>query len=382
MARRTKKEDLRVRGLIIVTDLRTNETFELLSSDKYPLCTDNVNYIHNGVKYPINEYSFKLKSNESEETKMEENKVVENEINEETTEVSISAVIPETIEDTVNLVFNQNEIDKIIDSKEKTYELVKFENKEMNVCADSRDLFVNAYNQSIKLGENVEWAQRQVIARTMDNSMFRHSFVNEGDYAEQIGVSKSYLSKAKTAVKIFEWLKKNGYGENWKATAVEELIGQWNDLHKKKIEFDQFMKFSEIKEGMTVSEIRKGIKRYKEAMTPKVVTAPVNTTSIPAQAVSPVNTTSIPAQAVSPVNTTSIPAQTIAPLENDKDHIESLKNIDIEKDEITEMNISLTINGCMFDLWLNKEDDSKKINAIKQLIKARLKSDIEALIKG
>lgn len=304
-----------------------------------------------------------------------ENVTENNEIASEEKEVLVvsRAEIPETIDETLNIIFDTEKINALATQDAKTIETVKYDNKEMAVFADIRDEFIRAYKKSLTLANNVEWAQRQVITQTMNSSVFKNSFINEGDYAEQIGVSKSYLSKAKTAVVIFDWLKDNGYGTNWKATAVEELISTWNDLAKKKISFKQFMQFSELKEGMTVSETRRCIKRYKESMTPKVVT----TTSIPANTVT---TTSIPANTVT---TTSISANTVtATPDKDKTFQLAIKNFDIEAATINEMNISVSYGDITLDIWLNKEDNKKLIGNIERLIKGKLKVEIANLKKG
>lgn len=302
------------------------------------------------------------------------NATVNNDVVSENKEVlTVSRIeIPETIEETLNLIFDTEKINALATQKQQTVETVKYENKEMAVLTGVRDEFISAYKKSLTLASNVEWAQRQVIAQTMNSSVFKSSFINEGDYAEQIGVSKSYLSKAKTAVVIFDWLKENGYGTNWKATAVEELISIWNDLTKKSIDFKQFMQFSELKEGATVAETRASIKRYKEAMTPTVVTA----TTIPATVVT---ATTIPATVVT---ATTIPANINSTPDRNETFNLAIKNFDIETATINEMNISVSYGDISFDIWLNRIDDKKLIANIERLIKAKLKVEVASLKAG
>lgn len=361
--------------MVAIINRLTNK--EVLSVDAKYVAYDRYHiYINRDVNtichdYARNNYYIKEKENKTMENTINTNATVNNEVLAENKEaLTVSRIeIPETIEETLNLIFDTEKINTLATQERKTVETVKFENKEMAVLAEVRDEFISAYKKSLTLANNVEWAQRQVIAQTMNSTVFKSSFINEGDYATQIGVSKSYLSKAKTAVVIYDWLKENGYGTNWKATAVEELISTWNDLTKKSIDFTQFMQFSELKEGMTVSETRQCIKKYKEEMTPKVVAKDsVTTTSVPANVVT---STSVPSNIVT---TTSIPAN-VSKLIISKD-------FDIETAVITEMNISVSFGEIVLDVWLNKEDNKKLIGNIERLIKGKLKVEIASLKKG
>lgn len=364
-----KREKCLFKGMVAIISRLTNK--EVLSIDAKYVEYDRyrIYIVKKDITntYARNNYYIKEKENKNMESTTNTNVTVNNEVvSEENEALIVSRVeIPETIEETLNLIFDTEKINILATQERKTVETVKYENKEMAVLAEVRDEFISAYKKSLTLANNVEWAQRQVIAQTMNSTVFKSSFINEGDYAAQIGVSKSYLSKAKTAVVIYDWLKENGYGTNWKATAVEELISTWNDLTKKSIDFKQFMQFSELKEGMTVSETRQCIKKYKEAMTPKVVAKESVTTT----------STSVPSTIVT---TTSVPETIITPV--------IPKDFDIETATITEMNISVGYgsvqNGVTIDIWLNKEDNKKLISNIERLIKGKLKVEVACLKKG
>lgn len=375
-----KREKLLFKGMVVLKHKTNSVLNVIIDTTVQDVTHDDKYYYVNKIKHSKEDYTlvttFKEKENKvMENTVNTTNVTVNNEVvSEEKEALIISHVeIPETIEETLSLIFDTEKINTLATQERKTVETVKYENKEMAVLAEVRDEFISAYKKSLTLANNVEWAQRQVIAQTMNSTVFKSSFINEGDYATQIGVSKSYLSKAKTAVVIYDWLKENGYGTNWKATAVEELISTWNDLTKKSIDFKQFMQFSELKEGMTVSETRQCIKKYKEAMTPKVVAKEsVTTTSVPANVVT---TTSVPSTIVT---TTSVPETVVKPV--------IPKDFDIETATITEMNISIGYgsvqNGITIDIWLNKEDNKKLISNIERLIKGKLKVEVASLKAG
>lgn len=368
-----KREKCLFKGMVAIISRLTNK--EVLSIDAKYVEYDRyrIYIVKKDITntYARNNYYIKEKENKTMESTTNTNVTVNNEVvSEENETLIVSRVeIPETIEETLNLIFDTEKINTLATQERKTVETVKYENKEMAVLAEVRDEFISAYKKSLTLANNVEWAQRQVIAQTMNSTVFKSSFINEGDYATQIGVSKSYLSKAKTAVVIYDWLKENGYGTNWKATAVEELISTWNDLTKKSIDFKQFMQFSELKEGMTVSETRQCIKKYKEAMTPKVFAKEsVTTTSVPANVLT---STSVPSAIVT---TTSVPETIVKPV--------IPKDFDIETATINEMNISVSYGDITLDIWLNKEDNKKLISNIERLIKGKLKVEVASLKVG
>lgn len=373
------KETLRIEGKMTLVNMITNKV-ELSFTANFKRQTvqyDEMGYYiklgNNPRKFWSNSL-YKLSFNssdvineqivsiEKENEVMNETTTTSTEMNETATLNAGISEIPSSIKETVELLLDESKLAEIMASSKKTVETVKFENKEMTVNADSREIFINAYNNAIAIGKNVQWAEREIITRTMDSPMYKSSFINDGDYADKIGKSKSYLSKARTAVRIRDWLVENGYGENWNATAVEELVGMWNDLKKKKISFTQFMQHSGLKEDMTVTETRKAIKTYKEAMTPKEIKKEnlITSTSV---ANATVTSTSV---ANAMITSTSVPKQQLS---EKKPYQKILIG--------NEMNISTVVDGETYDIWLNRETDKRLFDTIIDLIGARIKKAYE-----
>lgn len=371
-----KLEDLGFNGLVEVVHKITNETVMIVNGLNVKYNDEILTVKKGSVKRTFDRLNYRVLTRgcgnndhdlaEKENGTMNENaNVVTNEENTNVvTNETAQVEIPNTIDDTVNLVFDEKAISAIATADKKMYETVKFENKEATLLSETRDMFVDAYNKALKLAGNAEWAQRKIIAKTMNSDIYKQSFINDADYAHQIGVSKSYLSKAKTAVEILDWLSDNGYGNNWRATAIEELIGTYNDLKKKSISFHQFMKFSELKEGSTVAETRKAIKTYKDAMTPKET--PVTTTSVPRAVVT---TTSVP----------NADINTFTDKERDKCLQDEIKNFSIETATPKQMNISVSFGDITLDVWLDSETCNKTMKAITKLIKGKLQVEFNSL---
>ena len=92
-------------------------------------------------------------------------------------------------------LMSKKELDKEL--AKKTYQQVECDGKKKMVNAFARDYFVESYKKAEKLGNSAEWTARLIVAGTMESEHYQECFVSDKDFAEQIGQSTAYISKAK-----------------------------------------------------------------------------------------------------------------------------------------------------------------------------------------
>ena len=105
----------------------------------------------------------------------------------------------------------------------KELERVQYEDKEKVVNPMLRDFYKQSYNKLNAVSDNTLLAKRKLIVAIMDSDDFKASFVNDKDFAEVIGETKTFISKAKSCVRALNWLRENGYGDDWNTSQLDEF---------------------------------------------------------------------------------------------------------------------------------------------------------------
>lgn len=173
----------------------------------------------------------------------------------ESSNITAELIKDEFLSDLKSTTSKKDQVASLSNAKKKTYTLVD---------ARMQEYFINAYNTVTNLTTKTAWAEREVIYRTINSEFFNDAFGSQDAYAEEIGVSKSNLSKMKNSVEVRNKVMEiTGY-DLYSTSLIDELIPSHNKMGD---DFARFLQYSQINPTMTVKEIRDSVKHYNSVIT-------------------------------------------------------------------------------------------------------------------
>lgn len=181
-------------------------------------------------------------------------------------EVKVMDIAAVTSDTMLSQVINETDLQIARESNE--VENVNTETGTAVLNPKLRDYYLSAYEKLDKLGGNVLLAKRKMIVAVVDSEDFKKSFVNDKDFAESIGESKTAISKAKSCIKTLKWLTDNGFGSDWTPSQLDEITPVLNKELKKDeadsfktmlVVLHQHMEFTESTSTRRIREIMSNV---------------------------------------------------------------------------------------------------------------------------